>query len=838
MPTTGSMSELFTRLGLAVAILVCLSLPGLCAKPSTDELAQTKKWIAAHFQRAKKVKTNAASGKPPAAGLTVIANYGSVQQNTRDGNPLKIVDKTFAKGLYCHAQSNILVRLPGPGKKFTSFIGGETNGNYGGGSMEFVVSAGDKVLYHSPVLLRGQAGIPIEVDLGGRKEFTIRVADGGDNINSDQACWGHAKVTLADGREVWLGDMPIRHPEARRRTASAPPFSFNYGDKSSDELLGSWKFSKKSVKLDAKRSQTTQTYTEPKTGLQVRCVIVEYKDYPVVEWTLYFKNTGKRDTPVIDSIQALDTWFKRTGSEEFLLHHFVGSPCAPNDYQPLLAKLGPNESKRIATAGGRPTNSDLPYFNIETGKGGVIAVIGWPGQWSAAFDRDGSNGLRVSGGQELTRFRLRPGEEVRSPMSVLLFYNGDWHRAQNVWRSWMVAHNLPKLDGKPIRPTSSVCMGNSYPGIITNAAGEMAYLQRYVEERIVPDFWWQDAGWYPCGDPPNWGLTGTWEVEKSRWPNGIRRVSDWCKTQGIRTLVWFEPERIGGPGTWLYDNHKDDWLLGGALLNLGNKEARTWLTNHIDKLLTEQGIDLYRQDFNIDPLGYWRANDTEERQGITEIKHVEGYLAYWDELKRRHNDMLIDSCASGGRRNDLETLRRAVPLLRSDYIFEPVGVQCHTYGIAFWMPFYGDGFMTLDKYLIRSQMSPEFTMGIDMTDKSKDYALFRKLFNEWKQVSPCYLGDYWPLTEYSLANDVWMGWQFDLPDEGRGFFQAFRRAECPSESITLKLRGLDKKAAYVVTDLDNPTPTKLTGAELMKGFVVRSSEKPAALIFTYEKVAN
>jgi alpha-galactosidase len=27
----------------------------------------------------------------------------------------------------------------------------------------------------------------------------------------------------------------------------------------------------------------------------------------------------------------------------------------------------------------------------------------------------------------------------------------------------------------------------------------------------------------------------------------------------------------------------------------------------------------------------------------------------------------IDSCASGGRRNDLETMRRAVPLWRSDY---------------------------------------------------------------------------------------------------------------------------------------------------------------------------
>ena len=82
---------------------------------------------------------------------------------------------------------------------------------------------------------------------------------------------------------------------------------------------------------------------------------------------------------------------------------------------------------------------------------------------------------------------------------------------------------------------------------------------------------------------------------------------------------------------------------------------------HIGELLKEQGIDFYRQDFNFDPLPIWRANDAPDRQGITEIRHVTGYLAYWDELRRR-----LPTCAltpaGAGRRDDLETLRRAVPL--------------------------------------------------------------------------------------------------------------------------------------------------------------------------------
>ena len=102
---------------------------------------------------------------------------------------------------------------------------------------------------------------------------------------------------------------------------------------------------------------------------------------------------------------------------------------------------------------------------------------------------------------------------------------------------------------------------------------------------------------------------------------------------------------------------------------------------------------MYRQDFNIDPLPYWRAADAPDRQGITEMKYVEGYLAYWDELLKRHPKMFIDSCSSGGRRNDVETLRRAVPLLRSDWYNSPEGQQCQTYGLSLWFPFQGTGFI-------------------------------------------------------------------------------------------------------------------------------------------------
>lgn len=91
----------------------------------------------------------------------------------------------------------------------------------------------------------------------------------------------------------------------------------------------------------------------------------------------------------------------------------------------------------------------------------------------------------------------------------------------------------------------------------------------------------------------------------------------------------------------------------------------------ISKRLSEYGIDVYREDYNIDPLDFWRKNDAPDHQGMTEIRFVEGDYAFWDALLARHPGLWIDNCASGGRRIDLETCMRSVPLWRSDTSCSP-----------------------------------------------------------------------------------------------------------------------------------------------------------------------
>lgn len=815
--------------------------PGLGATP--DEMHELNRWVAAKLD-----------GKPqlssPAWGLAVKANYDELCRNTRMGRPLRLGPRAYDRGVFCHAPSKLLVRLPGPGSTFTAAIGVDSNPQtHGGrGSVVFSATVAGREALRSGVLREGMPGQAIRLDLDGAQEFLLEVGDAGDGIACDQADWAEARIVLADGRILWLGDLPIIEGQEPPAVSPELPFSFQYGGQSSIALLERWRLDRQVEPLDARRTRRTLTWTDPNTGLAVRWVTIEYHDFPIVEWTLFFKNGGASDTPSLADVQALDTGFERKKDEvyarfgapgEFVLNHHVGSPCAANDYQPLRSPLPPQATQRIATSGGRGSNSDWPYFNLEWPGEGVIAVVGWPGQWAASFVRDAANGLRVRAGQELTHFKLLPGEEVRTPLIVLQFWRGDRIRSQNVFRRWMLAHNVPKPGGKPIAPMLFGCSSHFTNEMVDgNETNQIQFIDRYLEERLKIDYWWMDAGWYRCDG--NWTKTGTWEVDRQRFPRGLRAIGDHARAHGIKTIVWFEPERVH-PGTWLSTTHPE-WVLGGTnggLLNLGNPAARQWLTDHVDRLIAEQGIDLYRQDFNMDPLDHWRRNDPPDRQGITEIQHVTGYLAYWDELLRRHPGLLIDSCASGGRRNDLETLRRSVPLWRTDFRLDPVGTQCHSYGLSFWIPLSGTGTGTYAAYDFRSNMVPLLNCIWDVRIKDADYDLMRRLCAQFRQVADCYLGDYYPLTPYSLETSAWLGWQFDRPDLGKGLVQIFRRSDSIYKAADLRLHGLDPDANYRVADLDSPQTQTLTGRQLMdRGFPIEIAEQPGAAVIVYEKAGQ
>jgi alpha-galactosidase len=85
------------------------------------------------------------------------------------------------------------------------------------------------------------------------------------------------------------------------------PFSFRYGGRPSAEFLSTWKTQRSSRAIDSHRTEFKVTYTDTAGDLAIRCVAVADDDFPTVEWTVYFTNTGTAPTPILENIQAIET---------------------------------------------------------------------------------------------------------------------------------------------------------------------------------------------------------------------------------------------------------------------------------------------------------------------------------------------------------------------------------------------------------------------------------------------------------------------------------------------------------------------------------------------------
>jgi alpha-galactosidase len=812
----------------------------LChAASDTDATIAAHRWVSAKFLG---IDEPAPPMKP---FVEVHLKPNSLARDRIEGHPLLIAEDRFDNGLAMRSPGEITVHLPAGGHIFQASLGVDSNdvlydSNVGRGSVVASIEAGGRLLYQSPVLHEGMKSIPIHVDLGSERVFVLRLKAVGDRPPQyqaawDQADWANAGVILDDHSKLFLSSLPVGPPV--QNYSNAPPFSFRYGEQLSSDLLRSWSVKRSSHRLDEQRTEYTSVYEDPSTHLSVRCVAIAYRDFPTVEWTVYFKNGGQVRTPILQDIQGLDTSFDGGADSTVVLHHSEGSSASPTDYQPLETVLAPKERQHFASRGGRPTDGNLPYFNLAFPGHGVIFVLGWPGQWSLDVSRDQANNIRVFGGQESTHFWLAPGEEVRTPLCVVQFWNGDWIDGQNLWRRWMIAHNLPRPDGQ--LPPPFLASGSSRFTLEMQGANEenqKEFIAGVVRVGIPINHWWMDAGWYPF--TKGWSQTGTWYPDAERFPRGLRPISDFAHANHLKVVLWFEPERVTA-GSWL-DQHHPEWLLGpdgkDKLLFLGNPQARQWLVDHVSQMIIEQGIDVYRQDFNFEPLELWESRDTKDRKGITEIEDVEGYLAYFDELRRRFPNLLIDTCASGGRRNDLETLRRAVPLDRSDYLYKPISQQGHTFGLSLWVPFFGTALNSVDPYTFRSQMAPAISLGMNPKQMANGQQALKSLLAQWRDVAELYYGDFIPLTPYSMDSNVWVAWQFSHPNSGKGVVQAFRRENSPFSEARFKLRNMDPSALYIVKNLDSSQETRFSGQELMEaGLPVSIRDEPGAVIYMYRK---
>jgi alpha-galactosidase len=648
-------------------------------------------------------------------------------------------------------------------------------------------------------------------------------------------------------------------------------FSFKYDEKNIKDV-----HCKKTVRVEDGKSITEFLFDD---GLKVTNILTDLGG--AYDWVTWYENTADNGSKMLSEIYDCDVeipfeYDALPKSRAFiadgvntLVFNPTGSIWADNEftcetekfavYNRRFASIFPGEKKEYITNGGRSSDPHLPFFDINRADKGVIFAVGWTGQWFCRLERDDEN-IRIITGIENTNFYLKPHEKIRTSSVMMFTYDNGQNTAHNKLRSIIRKHY--SQIGQYGREKHAPFSCNLWGGLDSETA--IRRINKISEEKLGYEYLWIDAGWYgnsklPCpnefeGDWAN--HVGDWNINKNYHPDEFRDVAKTITDNGLKFLLWFEPERVF-EGTSIAEKHPE-WLLKRinnngnidvcSLLNLGNDEARQWCFEMLKAKISALDIRCYRQDFNFEPLYYWRQADEPGRNGIHEIKHIMGMYTLWDALLNEFPNLIIDNCASGGRRIDIETLKRSTPLWRSDYQcpanHDPDVAQNHTLGISWWLPFNGTaiGRLVGDVYRMRSCYTTALGNGFiyssyedDKEIKPETFDWLRKYNAEYKVIREYMEHDYYPLTEAGTDKDKWCATQFDIPEEGKGVILAFRREKSPFDSAWFKLGNIDAEKIYTFTDSDSGEEKSINGAELIKnGLNVVINEKRSSRIIFYK----
>ena len=599
-------------------------------------------------------------------------------------------------------------------------------------------------------------------------------------------------------------------------------------------------------------------------GIEVCLKEKKYPDYNASEWVLWFENKSQKNSGIFSDIFDCDTFLP------------IDMPDAPNPgYMPkpgdacVITMNGmvdghyywendkvsateyafnyeyldkaPDKKKCFENFGGRSSEGMMPFFDITANNEGYIAAIGWTGDWRAEFKKDDS-GIYIRTGLKETNFYLKPGERIRTSSIVIMKYTSDEDK-HNKYRRFIKNHFSHMTCTNTTK--ESLFAFEFWGGLRSE---EMKKRIRELKEYNIPfEDIWIDAGWYgkctKCDDAftGDWGdHTGDWSVNRLVHPDGMKDVSECAKEIGAKLMLWFEPERAIDTTNLVREHY--DWFLhpkrgGNHILWYGNEDAKNYVVDLLSSYAKELDLSCYRQDFNTILTGYFKENDEENRRGIMEIKHIAGMYEVWDRLLERCPWLVIDNCASGGRRIDIETLKRSIPFFRTDYLCSynenSTVLQTHNANISSYLPYNGCSSKNKgDTYSIRSSYSSSW--GVMMyaissrNMESEDFLRVKKLADEYLRIRDYFNMDFYNHGSCDLDDTSWAIWQYHNPETQKGIVMAFRRENSPFETVKVNLKGILEGKVYTVENVDENSVTKITDT-----LEIVLKDKRSSVVFEY-----
>lgn len=573
-------------------------------------------------------------------------------------------------------------------------------------------------------------------------------------------------------------------------------------------------------------------------------VTLHYRAWPaadIVSKHTTVENRTKQDV-VLESA-ASGVWYVPAGPG-YRLSHLAGRWGG----ETLLVREPVEQGKKVLESRrGNTSHQANPWFALDRSAGEEhgdvwFGALGWSGNWKFAVEQTANRQVRITGGYNDFDFAylLKPGESLSTPP----FYGG--FTAGGFGECSRILHRFTRSEILPDRasPRHRRVLYNSWYATTFNVNEPDQKALAEKAAKLGAELFVIDDGWFGQRNNDRAGL-GDWYVNPKKFPNGLGPLIAHVEKLGMKFGLWVEPEMVN-PDSDLYRAHPD-WVMhfpgrqrtpgrNQLILNMARDDVKEHIFAALDKLLAGNRIGFLKWDMNrhFSEPGWPNVPPAEQKR--IWVRYVQNVYEIIDRLRAKHPSLEIESCSGGGGRVDLGILQRTEQVWTSDNT-EALDRLRMQEGFSFAYPANVMVNWVIDapdmnnrttplKYRFLVAMTGALGLGGNLNKWSEaDMALTSKMVAYYKQVRPAVQhGDLYRLA--SPREGELTALQYVSSDGRQAVLFAFLRGQqFIFGTPPIRLRGLDERAVYRITTIDDKLGEKMEtagGAFLMnRGLTLR-----------------
>lgn len=329
------------------------------------------------------------------------------------------------------------------------------------------------------------------------------------------------------------------------------------------------------------------------------------------------------------------------------------------DFKDSWSKLGV-KVYRISSLGMMPARGHHPFMAIEDYKSNVTWAIQLknPDSWQIeAIHNYGSVTLTGGHSDYLNGHwekLLKHGEVYKTSEAIVSVTNGDVDQAcMHITRY----HDF--LYEAPIKEKELPIIYNEYLYSWGRPNEEDIKKQFEAAKKLSCEEFVVDAGWFLSNELVGEGLLGDWNVNKDRFPNGLKSLKVFRDEYNFHTAgIWYEFEAVT-TNSEIYKNHKEYLAtLNGKIIQLDNrcfldfnkKEVIDYLRDKVIKHIVDNDINYIKLDYN-ENIGFEIDGPSDNKAENVRLYSL-NLLSFIKEIQDVKPDLVFESCSSGGMRHE------------------------------------------------------------------------------------------------------------------------------------------------------------------------------------------